>query len=186
MKNYKPDSPSKKPNLNIFSAIITGIVALAILTLNPPALADPLKNAYQQRIGNYDVQMLTEPKIPSAGTPTNILVRLASVNGDDLVDIPVVIRIVKDRLELERTHPMIVPYGHFTYEYTFAEAGRYVLYIDVNDYGYSVETLTFTFFVNVQGPFDVYLYIATPIAAVVGAGIAGVLIFVKRKTMEDG
>jgi hypothetical protein len=73
-----------------------------------------------------------------------------------------------------------VPYGHHTHEYTFAEAGRYVLYVELNDYSYSGETLTFTFFVNVAGPFD-YLYVAAPSAAAVAVGAVGTLIFVKRK-----
>jgi hypothetical protein len=143
------------------------------------AFADPLANAYRQRIGNYDMEMTTEPKTPLAGSPTRILLRVAGVNGDDLIDVPIMVRLAKDGAEIQRI-PVIVPYGHYNYEYTFAEAGRYVLYVDLNDYSYSGETLTFTFFVNVAGPFD-YLYIVAPSAAVVVAGIAGTLIFMKRR-----
>ena len=54
---------------------------------------------------------------------------------------------------------------------------------DLNDYGYSGETLTFTFFVNVAGPLD-YLYIAAPSAAALAAGIAATLVFLKRKNKQ--
>jgi len=159
------------------------MLAIILLAASANAFADPLKNAYRQRIGNYDVEMTTEPKSPLVGSPTNILIRIAGVNGDDLVDVPITIRLVKDGAELQRTNPIIVPYGHYTHEYTFVQAGRYVLYVDLNDYSYSGEILTFTFFVNVAGPLD-YLYIAAPSAAAVVAGIAGTLVFLKRKKKQ--
>ena len=166
-----------------FSVPVIAILAIMLLAASANAFADPLKNAYRQRIGNYDVEMTTEPKSPLVGSPTNILIRIAGVNGDDLVDVPITIRLVKDGAELQRTNPIIVPYGHYTHEYTFVQAGRYVLYVDLNDYSYSGETLTFTFFVNVAGPLD-YLYIAAPSAAAVVAGIAGTLVFLKRKKKQ--
>jgi hypothetical protein len=147
--------------------------------------ADPLQGAYKQRIGNYDFEMTTEPKSPTAGSsPTNILIRISGVNGDHLVNVPIMMRLVKDGVALQTTNPIIVPFGHYTHEFTFAQAGRYVLYVDLNDYIYSGEILTFTFFINVAGSFD-YLYIALPSAAVVAvAGIVSVVIFMKGKKKE--
>lgn len=161
------------------SFLVVALIAV-LLVAGGQAFADPLKNAYRQRIGNYDVEMMTEPKSPLAGSPTNILIRIAGVNGDDLVDVPITVRLVKDGTELHGTNPIIVPYGHYTYQYTFAEAGRYVLYVDLNDYSYSGETLTFTFFVNVSGSFD-YLYILAPSAAAIAVGIAVTLVLKRKK-----
>jgi hypothetical protein len=162
--------------------LIVAVVVAMLLASTAQVFADPLANAYRQRIGNYDVEMTTEPKTPIVGSPTDILVRIAGVNGDDLIDVPIMVRLVKDGTELQR-NIVIVPYGHYTQEYTFSEAGRYVLYVDLNDRSYSETTLTFTFFVNVAGPFD-YLYIVVPSAAVVAAGIAGTLVFMKRKKRQ--
>ncbi|MEW6603642.1 MAG: hypothetical protein AB1351_03000 [Thermoproteota archaeon] len=161
------------------------VVALVIVLLfsSGQAFADPLQNAYRQRIGNYDVEMTTQPSSPVAGSPTNVLIRVAGVNGDDLIDIPIVLRLVKDGVELQRTNPIIVPYGHHTHEYTFSETGRYVLYVDLNDYAYSGETLTFTFFINVAGSFD-FLYVVAPSAVSVAVGIAGTLVFMKRRKKQ--
>jgi hypothetical protein len=146
--------------------------------------ADPLQGANKQRIGNYDVQMTTEPKSPVVASPTNILIRIGGVNGDDLVDVPIVMRLVKDGVEVQRTSPLIVPYGHYTHQFSFAQAGRYVLYVDLNDYSYSGETLTFTFFINVAGKFD-YLYIVGPSAAVVAVGIVSTLVFLKMRKKKS-
>jgi hypothetical protein len=149
--------------------------------------ADLLQEGSKQRIGNYDVEMTTEPKSPTAGnSPTNILIRIAGVNGDHPADVPIMMRVVKDGAVLQTTNPIIIPSGHYIHEFTFAQAGRHVLYVDLNDYLYSGQVLTFTFFINVSGPFD-YLYIALPSAAVVAIGTVSMLFFIKgRKKRKKG
>jgi hypothetical protein len=160
--------------------VVLLVVGLTLATAGY-VFADPLQGAYKQRIGNYDVEMTTEPKNPTAGSsPTDILIRIAGVNGDHPADVPIMMRIVKDGVVLQTTNPIIVPSGHYIHEFTFAQAGRYVLYVDLNDYIYSGETLTFTFFINVAGSFD-YLYIAAPSATVVAVGIVSAVIFMKGK-----
>jgi hypothetical protein len=163
--------------------LLVALLVIALVLVNGQAFADPLKNAYRQRIGNYDVEMTTEPKSPVAGNPANVLIRIAGVNGDDLIDVPISIRLIKDGAELHRTNPIIVPYGHNTQEYTFSKKGSYVLYVDLQDNRYSGQILTFTFFVNVSGPFD-YLYIVVPSASIIAAGVAGTLVFMKRRKKQ--
>jgi hypothetical protein len=157
------------------------VVAGLTLATSGHVFADLLQGASKQRIGNYDVEMTTEPKSPVVGgSPTNILIRIAGVNGDHPADVPIMMRMVKDGVVLQTTNPIIIPSGHYIHEFVFSEAGRYVLYVDLNDYIYSGEVLTFTFFVNVSGPFD-YLYIAVPLAAVVAVGIVSAVVFMKGK-----
>jgi hypothetical protein len=160
------------------------VVGMLTLAAGDQVFADSLKAAAKQRIGNYDVEMTTEPKNPVAGaSPTSVMIRIAGVNGDDLVDVPIMMRLTRDGVELQRTNPIIVPYGHYTQEFTFPQAGRYVLYVDLNDYSYSGETLTFTFFINVASSYD-YLYIAVPLVAVVAVAIASLTIFMKGKNKK--
>jgi hypothetical protein len=164
--------------------VILLVVGLLTLVTSGNVFADLLQGASKQRIGNYDVEMTTEPKSPTAGgNPTNILIRIAGVNGDHPADVPIMMRLVKDGVVLQTTNPIIIPSGHYIHEFMFSEAGRYVLYIDLNDYIYSGEVLTFTFFINVSGPFD-YLYIAVPSAAVVAVGIVSALLYMKGKNKK--
>ena len=157
------------------------VVGLTLATASGHVFADLLQGASKQRIGNYDVEMTTEPKSPTVGnSPTNILIRIAGVNGDHPADVPIMMRLVKDGTVLQTTNPIIIPSGHYIHEFVFSEAGRYVLYIDLNDYIYSGEVLTFTFFINVSGPFD-YLYIAVPSVAVVAVGIVAAVVFMKGR-----
>ncbi len=168
--------------LLILILIVTGLT----LANSGDIYADLLQGASKQRIGNYDVEMTTEPKTPTAGSsnPTSILLRIVGVNGDHPADVPIMMRLVKDGIVLQTTNPIIVPSGHYTHEFTFNQAGKYVLYVDLNDYIYSGEVLTFTFFINVSGPFD-YLYIAVPSAAVVAVGIVSAILFMKGKKKKN-
>jgi hypothetical protein len=145
------------------------------------ALADSLQNgAYKQRIGNYDVEMITDPKSPVVGSSTSIMIRIARVNGDHLVDVPTTLTIVKDGTQILRTNPIIVPFGHYTHQLAFEQGGKYTVYVDIDDYIYSGEILTFTFFVTVVGTFD-YLYVAAPSAAAIAVAIVIMLAFMKKK-----
>jgi hypothetical protein len=155
------------------------VVGLTLVT-SEHVFADLLQEATKQRIGNYDVEMTTEPKSPTVSdSPTNILIRIAGVNGDHPADVPIMMRLVKDGVVLQTTNPIIIPSGHHIHEFVFSEAGRYVLYVDLNDYIYSGEVLTFTFFINVSSPYD-YLYIAVP-SVVVAVGIVSAVVFMKKK-----
>ena len=143
--------------------VIFGLLILLIMSFSTysQVLADPLKNAVQQRIGNYDFQIKTDPKVPIAGQNTHIMFRISSVNGDDLVDLPIVIRLSKGGIELEHTNPILIPYGHYTYSQTFKQPGIYSLNVDINDDPYSNQNITFTFPIDVSssllGPFIPFL-----------------------------
>lgn len=158
------------------------ILALAcLLLLTQKAAADPLINPLtKERIGNYDFEIAIKPKPPVAGTPAQISLRMSGVNGDDLVDVPIVIRIEKDGQELSRAGPIVVPYGHYIYNYNFTTPGRYALYADVQDNAYSGQTLTFTFLFNVAGPYD-YLYVLVPGIGAAGAGAAGAIVIIRKR-----
>lgn len=162
------------------AAALALAVAIAASILQP-AFADPLKNAQlRQRIGNYDFEVATEPAPLVSGAPAKVMLRIAGVNGDDLIDVPVTLRLVRDGQEMQKLGPVIVPFGHYVYERTFAESGRYVLYADLTDYAYSGETLTFTFILDVAGPND-SLYVLVPGIGAAGAAAVGAIMIMRRR-----
>ncbi len=157
------------------------LIAIVAASAIEPAFADPLGNVQlRQRIGNYDVEVASDPSPIVSGVPAKIMLRIASVNGDDLVDVPMTLRLVRDGQQVHSLGPVVVPFGHYTYEHTFDEPGRYVLYADINDYAYSGQTLTFTFVLNVAGPND-SLYVLVPGIGAAGAAAAGAVMLVKRR-----
>lgn len=173
--------------LIILLIIVSLINSSLLLDTHHHAYADPLKNSIRQVIGNYNMEMRTDPKIPVSGQTTAISLRISSVNGDDLVDLPIVIRISNGGGELERTHPILVPYGHYIYKHTFSEAGIYAIDIDINDTNYSGQSIVFTFPINVSSSFAGYpLSSILPLAAgaVISVAITGIIVAIflnKRK-----
>jgi hypothetical protein len=171
-------------SLIAFTMII--IIASIINSLNQ-VYADSLKSAIKQRIGNYEVEMVTDPKNPVIGENSRILLRFGSVNGDDLIDVPIVIRIVKDNVALERTQQILVPYGHYNYDYVFPEPGRYLVYVDVNDVAYSRQTLNFIYFIDIAESWNYgSLSLAISVVVVITVGITVIVsvIFLKRKKKQ--
>ena len=152
--------------------------------------ADTIKGAIRQRIGNYDMEMKTLPQNPVVNTNSKIQLRIGSVEGDELVDIPIVIRISKGGSELTRTNPISVTYGHFTFPYTFNQSGIYSLDVDVYDTSYNSQNITFTFPITVVSPFMSFFTPSEPLNAVyvvivlivvsIISGIAGT-VYIRRK-----
>lgn len=134
------------------------------------AYADPIQNARTERIGNYEFQMTTQPKDPLQGTPTTLVFRVGTVDGTDLIDVPIVLRIAdSDGNLIQKTNPIVLPSGHYSYQVTFDKPGRKTIYVDLTDNAYTGQTLTFTFFTNVASPFDFLYFLLPAVAAAVAA-----------------
>jgi hypothetical protein len=177
--------PSPIVLLLSFVCIIT-----AALIINPShqVYADSLKSALKQRIGNYEVEMVTDPKSPVIGQNNRILLRFGSINGDDLIDVPIVIRIFKDNIELEKTRQILVPYGHYNYNYVFPESGRYIVFVDVNDVAYSNQILNFIYFIDVPESWNnssLPLAIITVVVIAIVITTLVSLIFFQRKKKQQ-
>jgi hypothetical protein len=146
--------------LLLFSLLSIPLIYLntAVMTMQE-AFADSIKGSIRQDIGNYNMEMKTDPSYTIAGQNAKILLRVGSINGDDLVDLPILITISLDGQNLTKTNPILVPYGHYVYNYIFPKSGIYALNVDIiNDY-YSGQNITFTFPINVNGPFLFFPYI---------------------------
>jgi hypothetical protein len=135
--------------------IIMGLLLFSIF-LPRQTYADILTNSLTQRIGNYNVDMKTAPPNPLAGQTTEILFKISTVNGEDLVDQPIMINISKDGVREETTHPIFVPYGHYTHEFVFKESGLYALDLAILNDPDTGENITFEFPLHVYNLFGEY------------------------------
>ncbi|HYA82436.1 MAG TPA: hypothetical protein VEH06_03160 [Candidatus Bathyarchaeia archaeon] len=120
------------------------------------AHADILTNAATQRIGNYNIYMKTVPPNPIAGQNTQILFEISTVNGEQLIDQPIAINISKEGIREQTTHPVFVPYGHYSHEFVFKQPGIYALDISILNDPDTGENITFTFPVRIYDPFGEY------------------------------
>src|SRR5919197_3770618 len=161
--------------LLLFSLLSIPLIYLntAVMTMQE-AFADSIKGSIRQDIGNYNMEMKTDPSNPIAGQNAKILLRVGSINGDDLVDLPILITISLDGQDLTKTNPILVPYGHYVYNYIFPKSGIYALNVDIiNDY-YSGQNITFTFPINVNSPFLFFPYINS--LSSTGITVTGIII----------
>ena len=176
---------------HIVLLIAFGCIITAALIINPSqqVYADSLKSALKQRIGNYEVEMVTDPKSPVIGQNNRILLRFGSINGDDLIDVPIVIRIFKDNIELEKTRQILVPYGHYNYNYVFPESGRYIVFVDVNDVAYSNQILNFIYFIDVPESWNnsslPLAIITILVIAIVITTIVSLIFFQRKKKQQS-
>jgi hypothetical protein len=144
---------------------LLSLLSISLIYLKPTvmtiqeAFADSIKGSIRQNIGNYNMEMKTDPSNPVANQNAKILLRIGSINGDDLVDLPILIRISHDGHNLTKTDPILVSYGHYIYNYIFQKPGIYTLNVDINNDYYSGQNISFTFPVNVNGPFLFFQYI---------------------------
>ncbi|MGI0036971.1 MAG: hypothetical protein ACRD99_01275, partial [Nitrososphaera sp.] len=67
------------------------------------------------------------------------------------------------------------------FEYTLPDPGNYALYVDLSDYAYSGETLTFTFPISAAGPVD-YLYWMVPVTGGIAAAVGSAVVIKKKKS----
>ena len=161
--------------LLLFPLLLIPLIYLnnAVITMQE-AFADSIKGSIRQNIGNYNLEMKTDPSNPIAGQNAKILLRIGSINGDDLVDLPILIRISLDGEDLTKTNPILVPYGHYIYNYIFPKTGIYALNVDINNDYYSGQNITFTFPINVNGQFLLFPYVNS--SSSTGITVTGIII----------
>jgi hypothetical protein len=134
-----------------------------------------------QTIGNYVVELLVNPSKPMIDIDTSFLFRITSNAGDELIELPVSFSIFKDGSPVfsNPDNYTLVRQGHYDFNYTFNEPGKYLLFVDIKDIFYTLNILNFVYEVDVQVPvaeriYDLlqtfvvnYYYIYIPLAALI-------------------
>ena len=113
-----------------------------------------------QTIGNYVVDLLVNPSKPIIGKDISFLFRITSNAGDELIELPVSFSIFKDGKPVfsNPNNYTLVRQGHYDFNYTFNEPGKYVLFVNIKDIFYTLNILNFVFEVDVQVPIAERIY----------------------------
>ena len=111
------------------------LLAMTLTFPLPSVFSDSLTGgALTQRIGNFDVELKTVPEKPLAGEKTKMFLRIGTISGDDVVDMPITIKLAKQGEQIDRTNRIVVPDGHYTYTFQFLESGIYGIDIEIQNY----------------------------------------------------
>jgi hypothetical protein len=181
------------------------LLAASLLT----NLVLPLRLAYSdsltggvltQRIGNLDVELKTFPSKPLAGENTKIFLRIGSINGGDLADVPIAIKLYKQGDEIHKSNTIVVPDGHYTYSYKFAKPDTYGFNIEIQDQAASrgsgstplssppeIQNLLFVFPISVDSkPFIGLFNLQTALVVGIVVAVSAFIFFtiVKKRKMK--
>jgi hypothetical protein len=192
-----------------FVSFLLFLFLLLAMTLTfplPSVFSDSLTGgALTQRIGNFDVELKTVPEKPLAGEKTKMFLRIGTINGDDVVDMPITMKLAKQGEQIDRTNRIVVPDGHYTHTFQFPESGIYGIDIEVQNYYTLGETepssslpssqsraqsILFTFPIEVYSK-SVFGFSDFELALIIGAVVvvASAIIFFtsrkKRNTMKS-
>ena len=129
-------------------------------------------NSDDQTIGNYEVQVATDPEIPDANHPFKLSFRvlnhqsasniLNSLNTQisEVSQFRMGVRIYYND-QLVGTIPVqSFNKGDWSTEYTFHETGNHIVYVDLYDVGPNGSTLTFVYNITVLSVFgNIFPYI---------------------------
>ncbi|MGD9532875.1 MAG: hypothetical protein AB7V56_03790 [Candidatus Nitrosocosmicus sp.] len=127
------------------------------------------------------MELLLNPSKPMMGKETSFLMQVKSTAGDVLIELPVSFYILKDGKSVysNANNYAIVSQGHYDFNYTFNEPGKYILFVDIKDIFYTMDTLSVNFEIDVQAPIldringliitfvTTYYYIYIPVLALI-------------------
>ena len=166
----------------IFSFILGNflIASLSSQIIIQDVFAHQLFNSSGEKIGNYYVQVATDPEIPTTGQDTKIMLRISSIDGTELSDVPISVSITKNGQEIEKIPQIVVTDGHHELNYKFLEQGNYVFYIDVNDIYFTGKTITYIFNISTLNPFG-YIFYSLITFAVVTPLVVITIIYITNK-----
>ncbi len=170
-----------------------------VLVLSPMmnyASAHENLNSGDMSIGNYEIQVATDPEIPTANQPFKLSFRVLDhqsasnlLNAFDTklseVDhFRMGVRIYYNGQLVDTIPVQNYNGGEWSTTYTFRESGNHVMYVDLYDVGLAGKPLTFSFNISVLdifGPIFQYIISAGGIGFLVLIGWIAITRRVKRK-----
>jgi len=166
----------------IFSFILGNflVASLSSQIIVQDVFAHQLFNSSGEKIGNYYVQVATDPEIPTTGQNVKIMLRISSIDGTELSDVPISISITKNGQEIDKIPQIVVTGGHYELNYKFLEQGNYVFYIDVNDIYFTGKIITYIFNISTLSPFG-YIFYSLITFAVVTPLVVITVIYITNK-----
>ena len=166
----------------IFSFILGNflVASLSSQIIIQDVFAHQLFNSSGEKIGNYYVQVATDPEIPTTGKNVKIMLRISSIDGTELSDVPISISITKNGQEIDKIPQIVVTGGHYELNYKFLEQGNYVFYIDVNDIYFTGKTISYIFNISTLSPFG-YIFYSLITFAVVTPLVVITVIYITNK-----
>lgn len=177
-----------------FRLLAAGVaLALVLSPMIQEASAHEELNSGDESIGNYEIQVATDPEIPTANHPFKMLFRVLNhqsasniLNSFDtrlseVKHFRMGARIYYNDQLVDTIPVQDYTGGEWSTTYMFRESGNHVMYVDLYDVGPGGKPLTFDFNIsvlNIFGPIFQYIISAGGIACFV---LLGWIVITRKK-----
>ena len=146
------------------------------ITATTNAYGHSLFNSAEETIGDYRVQIATQPEFPQIGERSQILIRVTDQNFEEVDRFTMGARIFYNDEQIITWRPESYDDGHMQKNFIFEEAGNHIFRIDLYDAGKDGGVLTYTFNISTQSPFG-YIFIgAIAAGGIIFAGVMGIVL----------
>lgn len=149
------------------------------ITATTNAYGHSLFNSSEQTLGEYRIQIATQPEFPQIGERSEILIRVTDRQLEEIDRFTMGARIFYNDEQIITWRPQSYDAGHMQKNFIFEESGNHIFRIDLYDAAKDGGVLTYTFNISTQSPFG-YIFIgAIAAGGMIFAAVIGI-VFVPR------
>ena len=130
--------------MQMLKLIFLFFVIIPMINLIPEAEAHPLFNSGEEWIGDYRIQIATQPEIPAVDEEIQVLLRIVDADFEELDQFTMGIRIFYDGEQIDAVMPNMYQNGHMEMDYIFEMSGNHVFRVDLYDVAADGQPLTYT------------------------------------------
>jgi len=155
------------------------ILILPLLFVSIAATTDAyghsLFNSAEETLGDYRVQIATQPEFPQIGERSQVLIRVTDQDGNEVDRFMMGNRIFYNEEQIITWRPESYEGGHMEKDFFFEESGNHIFRVDLYDAAEDGGVLTFTFNISTQSPFG-YSFIGSIAAGgIIFGGVIGIV-----------
>ena len=147
--------------------------------------AHSLFNSSEETLGDYRVQIATQPEFPQIGDKSQILIRVTDTDYNEVERFTMGMRIFFNEEQIDAVRPQSIDGAHFNTDFVFYDSGNHILRVDIYDATDDGQLLTFTFNLSTQSPFGYIFISAIAAGGIIFAGVIGIIYIpkiIKRKS----
>ena len=164
---------------NIMNGILWILFILPLLFVSIPtttnAYGHSLFNSAEQTLGDYRVQIATQPEFPQIGERSQVLIRVTDQDGKEVERFMMGNRIFYNEEQIITWRPESYEGGHMEKDFFFEESGNHIFRVDLYDAASDGGVLTFSFNISTQSPFGYVFIGAIAAGGIIFGGVIGIV-----------
>ena len=139
------------------------------------AYGHSLFNSSEQTLGDYRVQIATQPEFPQIGERSQVLIRVTDQDGKEVDRFMMGNRIFYNDEQIITWRPESYDGGHMEKDFIFEESGNHIFRVDLYDAASDGGVLTFSFNISTQSPFGYVFIGAIAAGGIIFGGVIGIV-----------